>query len=501
VFAFTNGTHDEKVLVLFNNSYEQTTGKVHYTTGKRYGDAQNQDNTQLSYSNLGASLGLRNEENLFYICKDSRTKMEYLFRATDIFSSGFSTYLSGYEYKVLWRFRDVKDNSGYYLKLYEILDGKGVPSIDKAVVELRTSPLHVAVEEVFNGNNMDELRIAAGFNGERAVKLPVLSQFIVGKILTVINELRELGYSLEDPGNILSGFRKDIYILNNVYNQVEVLCEKGATKDRKKVKFDISLFSDAKKAPAFKNLIVVFLFVRRMLVSIKPGNKDLHLLDLYNELQLAKAMWQSLIRMGNHYDVVKQEFDLLGILLSDSYQFELGSAKDVKEAHVREKIITLITNEWIRQFIGYNVYENIVYYNKEKFESLLKWIFFIKQFERAWKALHGISIITEKENILKYFSLRPTSDSLKNGAFELVALLHLANVSEYKLNIFLDAMNIKKEKAEPKKKTTVKKATTVKKKTALITTKKKAVTVTAKKKAVPVIAKKTVKKIVKKKNK
>ena len=256
------------------------------------------------------------------------------------------------------------------------------------------------------------------------------------------------------------------------------------------MKFEISLFSDAKKAPAFKNLIIIFLFVRRILVSIKPDNKDLHLLDLYNELQLSKAMWQSLIRLGNHYDVVKQEFDLLGILLSDSYQFELGSAKDIKEAHVREKIMTLITNEWIRQFIGYNVYENIVYYNKEKFESLLKWIFFIKQFERAWKSLHGVSIITGKESILKYFSLRPTSESLKNSAFELVSLLQLANISEYKLKVFLDAMNVKKEKITPKKKVAVLKPVSIPKKA--ISAKKK--TIAVKKKAVPVTAKKSVKK-------
>lgn len=503
VFAFTNGTEHEKVLVLFNNSYEQTSGKIHYTTGKRYGDAQNQDNTQLSYSNLGASLGLLNEENLFYICQDSRTKLEYLFKATDIFSSGFSTYLSGYEYKILWRFRDIKDNSGYYRQLYEILDGKGVTSVENAVVELKTGPLHNAIADVFNSNNMEELRVAAGFNGEKAVKLPVLSQFIVGKVLTVINELRELGYSMEEPGSIVSGLRKDIYVLSNIYNQVEVICEKGIMRDRKKIKLDISLFSDVKKAPAFKNLIVIFLFIRRLLVSVKSQNKDLNLLDLYNELQLSRAMWQSLIRLGDNYEIVKQEFDLLSILLSDSYQLELGTSKDIKEALVREKITALIANEWIRQFIGYNVYQNIVYYNKEKFESLLKWIFFTKQFERAWKALHGVSIITEKERILKFFSLRASTESLKNSAFELASLVKLANDSDYKLNIFLDAMNSVKEKKPPvkkkiavKKKTQPKKTATVVKKTTSKTTKK-----VVKKKVAPKVEKKTSQKSAKKKNK
>jgi glycosidase len=481
VFAFTNGTDNEKALVLFNNSYEQTTGKVHFTTGKRYGDAQNEDNTHLSFSNLGASLGLRNEDNLFYICQDSRTKLEFLLRATDIYAYGFSTYLSGYEYKVLWQFRDIKDDSGYYSKLYDILDGKGVPSVENAVVELKTGPLHIAIEEVFNINNMEELCVASGFNGERAVKIPVLSQFIVGKILTVINELRELGYQAEDPGSIVSGIRKDIYVLNNIYNHVEVLCEKGVTKDRKKVKLDISLFSDVNKAQAYKNLILIFLFIRRILVSVKPKNREVDLLSLYNELQLSRAMWQSLIRLGDNYDIIKQEFDLLGILLSDSYQFEMGTVKDIKESHVRERITALIANEWIRQFIGYNVYQNIVYYNKEKFESLLKWIFLIKQFERAWKSLHGISIITEKDKILKYFSLRSTSESIKNSAFELVSLVQLANTSEYKLKIFLDAMNTKTEIAQPKKKPVAKKEVVLKKKA--------------------VSAKKTVKKSSKKNNK
>ncbi len=497
VFAFSNGTYHEKVLVIYNNSYEQTTGKIHYTTGKRYGDAQNQDNTHLSYSNLGDSLGLRNEENLFYVCKDSRTKLEYLLKATDVFSSGFSTYLAGYEYKILWQFSDVKDDSGYYSQLYEILDGKGVASVEHAVRELKTGPLHNAIEDVFNTTNMEELRLAAGFNGEKAVKLPVLSQFIVGKVLTVINELRDLGYELEEPGSIVSGLRKDIYVLNNVYNQVELLCEKGIVRDRKKITLDISLFADVKKAPAFKNLIVIFLFIRRILVSIKPQNGEVNLLGLYNELQLSRAMWQSLIRLGDNYDIVKQEFDLLGILLSDSYKFELGTLKEVKEELVREKITSLIANEWIRQFIGYNVYENIVYYHKEKFESLLKWIFFTKQFERAWKALHGVSIITEKEKILKYFSLRATSESLKNSSLELTSLVQLANESEYKLNLFLDSMNnVKEKKPAVKKKTAVKKVATPKKKVAPKTKVK-----IAKKKIVAPVKKKTVKNSTKKKSK
>jgi len=114
VFAYTNKIGDEKVIVIYNNSYEQTSGRIKNSFGKIY-KLQN-GNKEFRRKTISEALDLRHShpygktnDDYFYIFKDSKTNLEYIRSAKELANEGLYAHLFGYNYHVFWNFREVKE--------------------------------------------------------------------------------------------------------------------------------------------------------------------------------------------------------------------------------------------------------------------------------------------------------------------------------------------------------------------------------------------------------
>jgi glycosidase len=393
VFAFSNMVGNERVLVFYNNSYEQTTGKIKYSSGKviSYDDAGQPK--EIANKTLGSALQLKSNHEHFYIFKDHKTNLEFIRSAKDLYEDGLSVQLNGYQYHVFMDFREVYDITGEYRKLCIYLNGKGIESIYQALLELNLLPLHNAVVELFSKEVVEEFKSFCWFKDQE--KNIVFSNYLNSKISALISEVRLYNKVQINETEIISKIREDMLTLRelNLFINEKSLNDKTGIFKELKQRF---IFNDIEKGQVYEELFIIYIVIRRILLSLKYALVDIEATKLFDNLLMSKPIWQSLLRLGNSYDTIKQEFDLLKILAAsesifpkeDSY---IGKVKNIPKTKCPEKeekfsaIQKLLNQKEVKNFIGFNLYNNIQYYSKENFSLLLNWFLTFELIRRTEK--------------------------------------------------------------------------------------------------------------------
>jgi len=138
VFAYSNRHGSECALLVYQNAFRDTRGRVHWSVARNEG---NVDSVDLRQQNIAEALGLHTADNCYYIYKDARTGLEYLEHARRIRDEGIYVTLGAYQYVAYIDWRAVFDVDLSWGRLHASLEGKGVPSIDEAYQELHLAPV------------------------------------------------------------------------------------------------------------------------------------------------------------------------------------------------------------------------------------------------------------------------------------------------------------------------------------------------------------------------
>lgn len=132
VFAYSNRSSGERMLVVFHNRRAKTHGWIR--TSAAHAIKTRGGERRLTPRTLGEGLGLQSEEDLFTIFRDHVTGLETIRRNRELFDEGLRLKLGPYEYHLFLDFREVHDDGyGRYARLARHLKGRGVPSIDEAL--------------------------------------------------------------------------------------------------------------------------------------------------------------------------------------------------------------------------------------------------------------------------------------------------------------------------------------------------------------------------------
>jgi hypothetical protein len=164
VFAYSNGSGDERALVLYHNKYASVRGWVRSSAAfavKSGGDARG-----LVQRTLGEGLALRGGADMFCIFRDQVTGMEYIRASNELIEQGLYVELGAYKCQVFLDFRQVRDDPVHqYAQLTGFLSGRGVPSIEEALKELFLQPIHYPFKELVNPDLFRWLRDAVADGG------------------------------------------------------------------------------------------------------------------------------------------------------------------------------------------------------------------------------------------------------------------------------------------------------------------------------------------------
>ncbi|MFI5226062.1 MAG: alpha-amylase family glycosyl hydrolase, partial [Candidatus Limnocylindrales bacterium] len=158
VFAYSNiGPGGERSLVVYNNRYGGTNGRIRESVGFSGVDPATGERGTRRRSladGLGIWLGGPDEpglDGLFVRARSAIAGLEYLWPARDIVAGGMWLDLGPYDYRVYLDWATVRGADGRWARLHASLGGRGVPSLDGELRDLELAPVHKALAGVLNG--------------------------------------------------------------------------------------------------------------------------------------------------------------------------------------------------------------------------------------------------------------------------------------------------------------------------------------------------------------
>lgn len=175
VYAYSNRKGHEQAVVVYNNAYASTHGRIHWSVPRNEGTV---DVVRLRQQDLATALGLHTDDNCYYIYRDSRSGLEYLEHAQRIRDEGLYVALGAYQYVVLLDWRAVYDMDLSWGWLHASLGGQGVPSIDDAYQELHLAPLLGPFGDFLTPDLLKEIHEHRGDLARVTTFLPTFEDFI-----------------------------------------------------------------------------------------------------------------------------------------------------------------------------------------------------------------------------------------------------------------------------------------------------------------------------------
>jgi len=139
VFAFSNNFSMGRSLVVYHNKFAETSGwiktSVPFLQKSQGGDS-------LIRKDLAEGLALTPKEDFYVIFRDYDNGLEYIRNSKELFDKGLFVELKAFKKNVFLDFREIKDvEEKYCSRLADMLQGKGVPSIDKSLRKHFYNPL------------------------------------------------------------------------------------------------------------------------------------------------------------------------------------------------------------------------------------------------------------------------------------------------------------------------------------------------------------------------
>lgn len=139
VIAQSNGYGDARALVVFHNRWAETRGWIHTSAAYSVPDGAGRSTVRKT---LAEGLGLRADADVFYILRDRIAGLDYLRRGPELCRRGLFIALKAYQYQVFTEFREVRDDrEGRWAQLCDILNGRGVPSVEREFKRVHLAPL------------------------------------------------------------------------------------------------------------------------------------------------------------------------------------------------------------------------------------------------------------------------------------------------------------------------------------------------------------------------
>jgi hypothetical protein len=163
VIAYSNRAGHERSLVVVHNKFKDTRGHLRMSAGfLNKGGAI----VQRSLSDgLALPVDGPGGKDYFVVFRDAITGLEYLRETRDLAEKGLYVELGAFKYHVFWEFRDVESTAQTpYRALAEELAGRGVPSIDDALIDWIHRSVHTSFYEAIRPESIDYL--ARGWDAE-----------------------------------------------------------------------------------------------------------------------------------------------------------------------------------------------------------------------------------------------------------------------------------------------------------------------------------------------
>ena len=381
VYAFSNKSGNDSALVLYNNSYFETEGSIVFSHPKMISGNGGMKRPH----HIAELLNFKSSKEYYYIYTDHRTQLQFLVSGKEIAEHGFKIHLFGYQYRVCLQFQEIYDAEGKFEKLYTLLNGKGVTSVDEALKEMELLPLHLKYENFFSYDNMEKIRIYLLHKPDKKKKDEAVA--LPGKMDKELDNLvTEFGNYFDSktkPDKVKKNFQEDLSNSRNFFQLwIAQNNRKNAAKWMKSCDEILPVNSKIEKRKEYLTFVNVLL-LKQLFVKKSDHQK---IKKLFDELLFSKPI-KNLFQKQVNGSSFHLTTELIKVLIS-SFLFEKQkriASTDDKKTKVTVKsdlnrnnflplIKVLLGENIVHNFLRVNEFEGITYFNKENFEELAKWI-------------------------------------------------------------------------------------------------------------------------------
>ncbi|MFO8065925.1 MAG: alpha-amylase family glycosyl hydrolase, partial [Spirochaetia bacterium] len=176
VYVYTNRAGSERTLVIFNNSFERAWGHVRESAG--YVEKMPDGSKEFRRGTLASALGLTDDPTRFCLLYEQRSGLWYIRNSHELHARGLFVAIDGYENQVYLDIHEVADDeAGHYAQLADSLQGAGVPDVTRALKERSLAPLHESLSQVANSRVLADLSLElAGKTSEQPLDVETLTE-------------------------------------------------------------------------------------------------------------------------------------------------------------------------------------------------------------------------------------------------------------------------------------------------------------------------------------
>ncbi len=352
VFAYSNRVGNERALVIYHNKYAETKGFIKNSVAFVVKDS---DDKKLLQKTVGEGLKLPKEG--YCIFKDAIMNLEYIRRNNDIHHQGLYVELHAYQTLVFVDFRIVQDNEFFhYAQLYDFLNGKGVYDIDETLTSIIYRPLHSPIEELVNEDILHKIINNTLKDSERKKYRNILKTFLF--------EVKKYSSSNKNVTPVYNQILNDILSASNLESVF-----KDYLKDDK-IKFLIEKLIPLNTIDW--GILYSWIVIRPLGRIISDEDYELRSRSLVDEWHITKYIYL-LLKQLQKDDVENISESILVVKLLLIYQNWF--TKIQMNVYDESSIFNILFKDpEIQQFLRFNRYQDILWFNAEFFETLTRWL-------------------------------------------------------------------------------------------------------------------------------
>ncbi|MFQ5605241.1 MAG: alpha-amylase family glycosyl hydrolase [bacterium] len=368
VFAYSNRFHDQRALVVYNNKFEHARGWIR-TSAAYAAKTGNGKEIRLQQKNLGEGLGLPYDENSYCIFRDQIGGLEYLRNCKELHENGLYVELDAYKHHLFLNFRLVQDNPWrHYAQLCHELNGLGVASVDEELKEQTFKPLLASFEALLNIPDFEEVFTVPADSEKNKKRAEFLKEF-EKKYLDFLRQVKKFALADGDESKLcseVSAKLKSLLGLPHFNSQYSV---PQSRKYQSAVRYLQGRFIDEPRVWSGLYLWLLLHGLGKIAGDLKFAERSRSWLDQWLLGKRAQSFIKSLIP-----DEAQTQADVLLINNLIVYQ---NWYKDLRPKKLREHRIlkNLVKSSEVQRYLQINRFENVFWFNKERFEELLWWLF------------------------------------------------------------------------------------------------------------------------------
>lgn len=368
VFVYSNKTGNERALICYHNKYEETSGRIKSTVGRNVGSTESPN---IVYKNLGNALELPNADDIFFIYKDYKTNLQYIRSGKDLHERGLYLEFKAFQYYIFLDFIEVHDTNEEYARLASHLHRSGVPDIFQELLLVRAFPAHIKLFDLINTKTTDIfLKRCIEVDKQAAQTNVDLDPVVIG-FRNFARQIHSILHDQCEEAKLVETFKNKLHSIWQILSNNEHIIK------------EVGLLSEIAE-----HYNCIFIYSWAVIDSLDWKDK----INIFEKLRLDKAFNDIFESFNFAKESVTESVNLLKLLVSDNI-FLLTQPKESEDYFNRLDV---------QDFIELNEHENILYFNKERFEKLIHWALITA-------AIRLQSIEVEKQPLLLFKQMNLTS--------------------------------------------------------------------------------------------